>query len=507
MHKLKRSLQALTSYLILAMILSSCVQTGTTETPMPTFSFSPAQTATVTLVPTEAATAIPTSEAIAPIAGEQVYVDPAGQYAIKYPTEWKATDKPGFFAGDGGFFETGYLPEMGFVSRGLNVCVWLANTNVEQEQKSVGLGDNYRACSVESTISGSLEIYENPWADYEHRYIYLRRRWTGLIPVTFWWLKPIYEKEVEFSAMTLRPEDESFWASVPAMPPEFSVAEIALPVDADPADADLLRFVPPEALPTQRESMISNPTATPTVSEQLRSLGYELKTFQDSQGIQYQQLYRDGRILFDYVSYVSDVYRYPGDSAPITAFTIETRNHPSYFDVDRYVIQNDAINKLSHNLNDPSFPPVFHQGELLWVHAAENAHVEVQKSNREILVSFATYFGTRLPVNRFQAWNGHWILEIGDFVIQDGEIVNETFGFEEVFYWRLLNDKPIYLFRKGPRMGLSYDGQFFSLNYEDIARGYCCGLTGNNPVVFDNTLRFFGNRDGVWYYVRLEVNP
>lgn len=504
MCKVKTRLQ-IVSYIFLGIILSACVQRETIETQAPTFPASPI--VTVTPTPSVASTTFPTSESIVPVAGEQVYIDPAGQYAIKYPVEWKQTDKPNVFSGNEGYFETGYLPEMGFVSRGLNVCIWLANTNVEQEQKSVGLGDNYTACSVESEISGSLEIYENPWADHEHRYIYLRRRWTGLIPVTFWWLHPIDAEDVEFNAMTLRPEDESFWASVPSIPPEFSVTEIALPVDADPVEVDLMRLLPPELDPTPQAGMISNPTPTPAVSEQLRPLGYELRSFQDAQGMQYQQLYRDGKILFDYVSYVSEVYRYTNDSGPITAFTIETRNHPSYFDVDRYVIQNHVISKLSYDHNDPPFPPVFHQGELLWVHAAENAHVEVQKSNRQILVSFATYFGTRLPVNRFQGWSDHWILEVGDFVIQDGKLLNETFGFEEVFYWRLLHDKPMFLFRKGPRMGLSYDGRFFALNYEDIVRGYCCGLTRNNPHIFDNTLQFFGKRDGVWHYVSLDVTP
>lgn len=505
MNRWNRFPHAPTMYLVLGIILSSCVQGRTVETQTETLLPLSSPTPIFAFTPTETVTAIPNSEMIVPIPGEQVYIDPAGQYAIKFPVEWKSVEKPNLFSGQDGYFETGYLPDMGFMSRGINVCVRLANMNTEQERRSVGLGSRFNVCTVQSSITAAMEIYENPWADYEHRYIYLKRSWRGNIPVTFWWLTPIYQEVTEFNNMTMRPEDESFWADHSILPPGFLITEIALK-DADPAKADLLGLLPAEALPTTRESTITPPPATPSVREQLRPLGYELRDFEDEQGILYQRLYRNGRILFDYVSHVSDVYRYSSDSGPITAFTVDTRNHPSYFDVDRYVIQSDVISQLSYNLNDPPFPPVFHQGELLWVQAAEGARVQVQRRDRQILVSFATYFGARLPVNNFQAWNDHWILEIGDFVIQDGEILNETLGFEEVFYWRLLKGKPVYLFRKGPRMGLSYDGQFFPLDYEDIARGHCCGLTGNNPVVSDNTLRFFGKRDGVWFYVRLEVN-
>lgn len=442
---------------------------------------------------------------------EQVYIDPLGQYAVKFSADWKPTDKPNSFAGYEGFFETGYLPNWGFISRGINVCVWLANMDPNPEQKAVWLGDSYisRTCTVMSTsteFGAAQEIYENHEADYEHRYIYLKAR-AVKVPVSFWWLKPTHEKEPKFSLMPLRPEDDSFWAKTTSIPAELSVTEYILPPEAqtaDPAQVELLRSVPPEALSTREGNNTNTSPEKPAVNEQLRPLGYELRTFETSEG-QHQELYRDGRILFDNVYKVSDVYTYAADAGPITAFTVDIRNKPDIYDIHRYLIQNDAISELGYNINDPPFDPILYKGELLWVRAAENAHVQVQKSNQEVVFSFATYFGTHLPVNVFQAWNDHWILEVGDFVIQDGEILNEKFGFEEVFNWRLIRDKPIYFFRKGRRMGLSYNGQFFSLNYEDVARGFCCGLTGNNPGVINNTVRFFGKRDGVWYYGVVEV--
>src|SRR6266498_1093586 len=122
-YKLKIIIQSV-RYLVLVMVLSSCVQNVTTETkrPQPSGPFTP----TLNSIPTNSSTAIVTPDIISHMPYEQVYVDPTGQYALKFSADWKPTDKPNSFAGDEGFFETGYLPNWGFVSRGINVCVWLA---------------------------------------------------------------------------------------------------------------------------------------------------------------------------------------------------------------------------------------------------------------------------------------------------------------------------------------------------------------------------------------------
>jgi hypothetical protein len=510
MRKMKLVIQ-MTGIIISVMILSSCAQivtTGTQTVQLSTPSIAPSNP-----VSTDSSTALPSSGIISPMPYEQIYIDPVGQYAIKFSVDWKPTDKQNSFIGDDGFFETGYLPNLGFVSSGINVCVWLANMDAKSEQETVWLHyDNSTQssrCEVVTTDSGldHIEIYENPGADYEHRFVYLKAR-GGKVPVTFWWLEPMNEKEPEFNLISLRPEDASFWASNASIPPEISVKEYALPPKAQtdgPANAMLLHYVPPEMIPTSQENNTNTSHEKPTIHEQLRPYGYELRTFDTGDG-QHQKLYRDGRILFDKVYQISDVHTFSTESGPITTFTVTTMNKPEFSDISSYIIQNDVISEWRYDNNDPPFAPILYKGEVLWVRAAENAHVQVQKSNRDVVFSFATYFGTRLPVNGFEAWNDHWILEVGDFVIQDGEILNENFGFEEVFNWSLVNNRPVYFFRKGPRIGLSYDGQFIPLNYRDVAHGFCCALTINNPSVIDNTVRFFGKRDSVWYYVIVEVN-
>jgi hypothetical protein len=142
----------------------------------------------------------------------------------------------------------------------------------------------------------------------------------------------------------------------------------------------------------------------------------------------------------------------------------------------------------------------------LWLKAIKDGHhVQVLKSNQEAVSSFAVYTEPIHAVNRFNAWNGHWILAARDFLIQDGEFINEKLGFEEIFSWGLVAEKPVYLFRKGPRIGVSYDGKILPLQYQDVARYKCCGYASNNPDIDSKGIHFFAKRDGVWYYVVVKV--
>jgi hypothetical protein len=271
---------------------------------------------------------------------------------------------------------------------------------------------------------------------------------------------------------------------------------------AGPMAEMLTNFVPEEARPDWeaiRKKYAALPKE-PTVEEQLKSLGYEFKVVETQPNYR-QQLLRNGRLLFDYVYNVPKVYKISSDSGQITAFVVNVMgaHYNGYF--DSFLVVNDAIYAWDYASSDTtSFAPILYQGELLWAKGTEYRGVEVRRSNREVLFNFRTYFDTHLEVNSFQGWDDHWILTAGDFVVQDGEILNQKLGFQEIFAWSLIERKPVYLFRKDTRLGLSYDGKILLLPYEDIPRGLCCGLGVNNPGALDDSMRFFGKRDGAWYY-------
>ena len=94
-------------------------------------------------------------------------------------------------------------------------------------------------------------------------------------------------------------------------------------------------------------------------------------------------------------------------------------------------------------------------------------------------------------------------MEISDFVIMDGVVLNQEYGYESVFEWHAINDKPFYFFQDGPNFGVSYDGQILPVHYEAIKHGLCCGYAVDNPRISQQDARFFALKDGKWVYVIL----
>jgi len=80
---------------------------------------------------------------------QQVYTDPDGWYSVYFSADLEPTDEENRFAKGYSFFETGYLPEMGYVSCTNNVCAWLANI-VEEEPENfiVAWSFSSASCSI-----------------------------------------------------------------------------------------------------------------------------------------------------------------------------------------------------------------------------------------------------------------------------------------------------------------------------------------------------------------------
>jgi len=285
-------------------------------------------------------------------------------------------------------------------------------------------------------------------------------------------------------------EEASFWENTDPMPSSVSITEYALPPGKNPIENDgLFQFLPTQVWTAGKTE--TSPTPHQTTLEEI---GYELRTVYTAGGSPYSQgLYKDGQLLFEGNASVSNIYTLPTDSGVITAFIVEIN-----LGSETFLIQNDVIYAWGGYAIDTS-APILYNGELLWARTYSD-QIEIKKSNGGLVFTSMTSW---LPNHRpkFRAWNGHWILEENSSVIQDGEILNQKLGFQEVFNWSLIKDKPAYFFRKGSRVGLSYDGNILPINYQNVAHGLCCGPAQNNPFVGYDVVHFFGERDGVWYYV------
>lgn len=358
------------------------------------------------------------------------------------------------------------------MSNAINVRHWLTDLDFQSEQSFVAHGQ--ATCptpkNTDSAYTVNYEVYENPGADPEHRFVYIKtisddNRPDYRLYVTFSWLKHVSAIRDETNVVPLSPDEASFWKSAGSMPSGISVIE-----DEQPSQT---------AWETQ-----TNPSPTPQKIT-IKDLGYELRNtflFHRREGdILVPQLYRDGRPLLDYfVTHTSDVYTFQAKSGRITAFVVEVdagngREH--------FLIQNDAIRVWDSSELDSLFKPILYDEQLLWLNA-QGGRVNVKNSKGDIICTFKR---NERPMDypKFRTWDGHWILELDDFVVQDGEVLNQKFGFQEVFNWGLINNKPVYFFRKGARVGISYDGQILPLQYEDVTHGFmCCGSPPNGDQIY-----------------------
>ena len=477
---------------------------------------------------TQSAYPIPTSQYATPSSFDstivtnqkQIFTDPNGWFSINIPSEWKPKTKNSFSGGNG-FFEIGYLPDKMFMQSALDVCQWLANID-SQSTHAVSwffLENNSIGCTVYPLADSKTtqSIIEIPTTDPSEKFLFIKTdpEHHDEIIISFAWLRPVdpYEKFL-FPQTPLRAEDASFWENTSGVPPALVLTQYALSEDGQderPAQKRFFEFLPPNVPKKEGNSgTVWFSDTLEETNEKLKPFGYELKP---SSPDHLQDLFKDDKMVINNIYKKSDIHRFASENGEMIAFVVYAVKDPnqSYlapYNSISYLIQNDTI--LGHkdgieNPMSPTLPPVLYKEELLWLQAAENVHVEVQTSNQTAVFSFATYYGAKLPVNGFTAWDDHWILEIGNFMIQDGEIINEKFGFEEAFDWGLLNDKPFYFFRKGPRVGMSYDGKFLPFYYDYVVHGFCCGLALNNPSWEEDDVRFFAQKDGVWYYVIVET--
>ncbi len=106
-----------------------------------------------------------------------------------------------------------------------------------------------------------------------------------------------------------------------------------------------------------------------------------------------------------------------------------------------------------------------------------------------------------------QAWNygDTWVIEVktgqGVDIIQDGQSLRKSNGYDRAFAFQFLNNKPFYFFEKNHAWGINYDNHEIPLNYDDIP--YTNVSDGMDPSIFQyqNMVLFHATRDGQNYSV------
>jgi len=119
-------------------------------------------------------------------------------------------------------------------------------------------------------------------------------------------------------------------------------------------------------------------------------------------------------------------------------------------------------------------------------------------------------------------YDNHWVLEVAIVtqernsqnevsldasgqIIQDGESLNERYGYQEAFGFQMMRGKPFCFSKKDGQIGISYDNQAVPLGYSQVPHYWCCSAAELNPLSAENMVAFFAQRAGTWYYVEVGV--
>ena len=133
--------------------------------------------------------------------------------------------------------------------------------------------------------------------------------------------------------------------------------------------------------------------------------------------------------------------------------------------------------------------------------------LSVQVEGQEVYRHHMLSGGATFPLYYLGNWDDRWVVEANGMLIVDGEIVNQAWGYDEIFGSRLLNGQPFYFGVRDGQTYLVYDGRPLPVKYDQVYHGMCCepgafNVSGNEQMVW-----FYALRDGIWYYVEMGAYP
>jgi hypothetical protein len=357
-------------------------------------------------------------------------------------------------------------------------------------------------------------VIKNPKAAPQQRYFMIEAD-RGHIDWILSWLafkQPFTADEAYYlnPAGAMRPADKAFWGALGPLPGGMAViSKPLIKAGAGNPGITLLQGLRQVAATPVETSQwrIETPAGRDVLANLiLERFGYQFKVkARDMEGKTTFTLLKGSEPVLDGINYIGLVTTSVSgkDFALVVNQTVDGR---------RWLVRSDSLtewNSLADtlcrgaDLRDPIF---FGEDLLCPTWNSELGQVQIIQKGQSIF-SFTTWFGAEIPVNLFTQWAGRWLLEINDFLIQDGVIQNEVLGFEEIFGWRLLDGKPFFFFRKGPRVGISYNDNILPLSFDAVFHGGCCEYASLNPAGTQYMLHFYALQAGMWQDVTLGFKP
>ena len=226
----------------------------------------------------------------------------------------------------------------------------------------------------------------------------------------------------------------------------------------------------------------------------LSPFGYALRPHPDDPHYSYQVM-RGNEVLVDYITHFwTATARADG-----TDFALPVENDHGR----RLLVSKSGAEPLGE-VYAISTMPVYAGNDLV--------RTEVHGGRVVVMRGDEAIFSTRVkedmavssPLKGFWPWQGGWALEVPHEVFINGQSVNQQYGFDQVFHWRLLDDEPFFFFvdhKSAGMVGMVYAGQVMSERYDEVVHYRCCEPAAFNANSNEHMVWFYALRDGTWYYV------
>jgi hypothetical protein len=426
--------------LVIVTLLAACQVASPSQPTTPSLPPSPSATSTLTVPPLPTPTSTPSpSPQPSPTPIFQFYVDPDGRYQVALPSDWRPGDQPGTYAGPGGYFRAVNLPEMAFYSRAYQVCMHMVQTLSEPAAVLLSDFDKIDSCKIVQILTDhplwARAVIKAPNMLPEKRYFYIEtdaEHSAAILDSLQVLFSTSYDDFLAYPSGPLRPADQVFWNTPRQPAPGLTLTEtrLAAPASDSPAKNDQFPgYVPRELwLASWGPSPAATPDPLNTANQALAHFGFELRQTSTAKPEQYD-LYQAGkRIREQVVLWDTPILSSSGQDF---ALPINTLN-------GHEILRRGGLEQWG-KLGRPEAPYRFLGESLLapfW--NSNTSSIEVRKDN-QVIYRFATLFGADFGLQSFQVWQNHWLMEVRAFLIQDGAILNDTLGFEEIYDWQLFN--------------------------------------------------------------------
>jgi hypothetical protein len=125
----------------------------------------------------------------------------------------------------------------------------------------------------------------------------------------------------------------------------------------------------------------------------------------------------------------------------------------------------------------------------------------VELDGQPVYSGTALAMGASMPLRSFTAWDGHWVLEVDDHLIMDGQDIGQASGYDAAFGFSLIRDQPFYFFEQEDQVRISYGGRTLPNAYDRVFHDQCCEGSIHNVEVLGNAVLFHALWNGTWYVV------